>query len=469
MAVAGCASEGTFPVLIGDDDRVMLSVADHPLRPPRDRARERRRSLRRHRDRRDPRAAHPHPDRRGEGGGEGHRPACGRDRRPHRRHGARGVGASARHDARAAAAVPDVEPDDDVAVPWWEPAVDAAVDPWTDTVLVAGVEVATGTRVRLRPSRRADAHDMFLATWSRPSPACSTTSTASSTSRSPSTTTPPRRRCSPMAATSTSTPTRSSRSDERTRARGRDRQHLPGRRRLRRRGRPTAPAAPDRATACGSRTSASVACTSRTSCSTATTRSCSSTRCRWASAPARSPSWRSDPADADHRGRRRSVLEAHSMTRWSCSTSLAHLGGAVERVLVVGCEPAIARATASACRHRSRAPSTRAIDAIDGVLEELCRTASQATRRKGDPPMIRNLVAVVSARRDRRHRDPLAARHRAVPEDPRDVTGCRGSVPHRARSARRCSSPPRPACIRSIRAPMGSRGSSTWRCRAGVA
>ena len=54
------------------------------------------------------------------------------------------------------------EAEDDAAVPWWEPAVDAAVDPWTDTVLVDGVEVATGTRVRLRPSRRADAHDMFL-------------------------------------------------------------------------------------------------------------------------------------------------------------------------------------------------------------------------------------------------------------------------------------------------------------------
>jgi hypothetical protein len=47
-------------------------------------------------------------------------------------------------------------------LPWWEPAVDAAVDPWTDTVVVAGVEVHTGTSVRLHPSRRADAHDMFF-------------------------------------------------------------------------------------------------------------------------------------------------------------------------------------------------------------------------------------------------------------------------------------------------------------------
>jgi hydrogenase maturation protease len=48
-------------------------------------------------------------------------------------------------------------------VPWWDPGVDSAVDPWTDTVWVGGVEVMKGTRVVLRPSRRADAHDLFLA------------------------------------------------------------------------------------------------------------------------------------------------------------------------------------------------------------------------------------------------------------------------------------------------------------------
>ncbi len=48
-------------------------------------------------------------------------------------------------------------------MPWWDPGVDEAVDPGTDTVRVAGVDVRTGTRVRLRPSRRADAHDLFLA------------------------------------------------------------------------------------------------------------------------------------------------------------------------------------------------------------------------------------------------------------------------------------------------------------------
>ncbi len=46
-------------------------------------------------------------------------------------------------------------------VPWWDPTADAAVDPFRDSVTVAGVTVAKGTAVRLRPSRRADAHDLF--------------------------------------------------------------------------------------------------------------------------------------------------------------------------------------------------------------------------------------------------------------------------------------------------------------------
>jgi hypothetical protein len=36
-------------------------------------------------------------------------------------------------------------------------------DPWSDTIPIAGVAVGRGTRVRLRPSHRADAHDVFLA------------------------------------------------------------------------------------------------------------------------------------------------------------------------------------------------------------------------------------------------------------------------------------------------------------------
>jgi hypothetical protein len=49
-------------------------------------------------------------------------------------------------------------------VPWWDPGADATVSPGTDGVVVAGVRLAKGSRVRLRPGRRrADAQDMFLA------------------------------------------------------------------------------------------------------------------------------------------------------------------------------------------------------------------------------------------------------------------------------------------------------------------
>jgi hypothetical protein len=48
-------------------------------------------------------------------------------------------------------------------VPWWDPGADASVSPETDHVVIAGVRVARGSRVRMRPgSRRADAQDLFL-------------------------------------------------------------------------------------------------------------------------------------------------------------------------------------------------------------------------------------------------------------------------------------------------------------------
>jgi hypothetical protein len=47
-------------------------------------------------------------------------------------------------------------------VSWWDPEVDASFDPWTETVWVGGVAVTKGAAVRLRPSHRADAHDIFL-------------------------------------------------------------------------------------------------------------------------------------------------------------------------------------------------------------------------------------------------------------------------------------------------------------------
>jgi hypothetical protein len=158
-AVAGCTNDGTFPVLVGDDDRVMLAAPiilyDHPEIAPEsdgdlcdateiDEILALRILTLTDEEKAEARATDP-------------RSAAIVDRIDNmapealvRLHGT----------MRELRPVPEAE--SDVAVPWWEPAVDAAVDPWTDTVLVDGVEVATGTRVRLRPARRADAHDMFL-------------------------------------------------------------------------------------------------------------------------------------------------------------------------------------------------------------------------------------------------------------------------------------------------------------------
>ncbi len=55
--------------------------------------------------------------------------------------------------------VPEV-PD---GVDWWDPLADREVRPEVDAVLICGVPVARGSRVRLRPSRRADAQDIFVA------------------------------------------------------------------------------------------------------------------------------------------------------------------------------------------------------------------------------------------------------------------------------------------------------------------
>ena len=49
------------------------------------------------------------------------------------------------------------------AQPWWDPGSDTSVSPETDHVRVAGVNIARGSKVRMRPgSRRADAQDLFL-------------------------------------------------------------------------------------------------------------------------------------------------------------------------------------------------------------------------------------------------------------------------------------------------------------------
>jgi hypothetical protein len=46
---------------------------------------------------------------------------------------------------------------------WWTPEAEALVQPHLDAVLIHGVPVARGSRVRVNPSRRADAQDLFFA------------------------------------------------------------------------------------------------------------------------------------------------------------------------------------------------------------------------------------------------------------------------------------------------------------------
>lgn len=48
-------------------------------------------------------------------------------------------------------------------VDWWDPLADNAVRPEIDAVLVNGIRIARGSRVRLRPRRNADAQDIFVA------------------------------------------------------------------------------------------------------------------------------------------------------------------------------------------------------------------------------------------------------------------------------------------------------------------
>ena len=66
---------------------------------------------------------------------------------------------------KAAAPPTFTEPGEDrPARPWWDPGSDTSVSPETDHVLVAGVKIARGSRVVMRPgARRADVQDLFLA------------------------------------------------------------------------------------------------------------------------------------------------------------------------------------------------------------------------------------------------------------------------------------------------------------------
>jgi hypothetical protein len=65
------------------------------------------------------------------------------------------------HDAGAAD--PRLIPEIPEGVDWWDPQADTAVRPEIDAVLVNGVPVARGSRVRLHPARRADVQDLFFA------------------------------------------------------------------------------------------------------------------------------------------------------------------------------------------------------------------------------------------------------------------------------------------------------------------
>ncbi|WP_159838146.1 hypothetical protein [Nocardia sp. CY41] len=57
---------------------------------------------------------------------------------------------------------PGLIPEIPEGVDWWDPLADGAVRPDVDAVPVAGVLVRKGSRVRLHPSRRADAQDLFF-------------------------------------------------------------------------------------------------------------------------------------------------------------------------------------------------------------------------------------------------------------------------------------------------------------------
>jgi len=56
----------------------------------------------------------------------------------------------------------DLVPEVPDGVDWWTPEADTSVQPRTDAVLINGVRVCGGSTVRLHPSRRADAQDLFF-------------------------------------------------------------------------------------------------------------------------------------------------------------------------------------------------------------------------------------------------------------------------------------------------------------------
>jgi len=159
-AAQACHNDGTFPVLVGDDDAVVLSspiiLYDHPEVAPESSG-----------DLYDAteideilalRVLTLTDEERAEARGTDPRAAAVIERVDgfgpevwDRLHGAVRSTGSPR-------AVEEISP----AAPWWEPAADEAASPWEATVVVAGTKVGKGSRVRLHPSHRADAQDLFL-------------------------------------------------------------------------------------------------------------------------------------------------------------------------------------------------------------------------------------------------------------------------------------------------------------------
>jgi hypothetical protein len=162
-AVRACASDGTFPVLVGDGDAndVVLSspiiLYDHPVVAPESRG-----------DLFDAteideilalRVLTLTDDEKAEARKTDARAAAIVDRiedfSPDTWASLHGT----MRDIRAIGAI-GVE---DEPLPWWEPAIDESYDPYVDTLRIGGREVSKGSSVVLHPNRRADAHDMFLA------------------------------------------------------------------------------------------------------------------------------------------------------------------------------------------------------------------------------------------------------------------------------------------------------------------
>jgi len=164
-AAGSCQNDGAFPVLIGDDDIVLSSpiiLYDHPEVAPESPG-----------DLYDGteideilalRVLTLTDEERSEARGTDPRAAAIIDRVDgfapdtwDRLHGAvRSLGTS-----RSASTASTVEKAP-LTVPWWGPAADASFDPWETSVVIAGTTVSKGSRVRLHPSHRADAQDLFL-------------------------------------------------------------------------------------------------------------------------------------------------------------------------------------------------------------------------------------------------------------------------------------------------------------------